>query len=344
MIRVLVADDSAFARKALTRMLEAEPDIRVVATARDGIEAVERTVEYRPDVVTLDLDMPRMDGLTALAGIMERSRVPVLVVSAAGGREARDVFRALALGAVDFVEKTVARGPIGILDIGGELVGKVRAAAGRHPAGHFVPAKGDARAARGAARTPGWKARALVVGSSTGGPAALELLLGKLAPGLAVPVLVVQHMPPSFVGHFAEHLGGHTRLKVRAASHGDRTVPGEVLLAPGDQHMVVAGSGKEISVRLAREAAGAVYLPSVDVTMRSAAAAFAGEAVGVLLTGMGNDGTEGMRALKAAGGRTLVQDEASSAVFGMARSAIEAGVVDEVVSLDGMAAAIRDAL
>jgi two-component system, chemotaxis family, protein-glutamate methylesterase/glutaminase len=337
MIRVLVIDDSAFVRQALTRMLAA-PDIKVVGTAGDGYDGLEKVVDLRPDVVTLDVKMPRMDGLEALQRIMKECPTPVLLLSSIT-REGADVtLRGLELGAMDFVDKSSVQGHMNLLSLTDELRAKVRALAGvsrarlaaRPPYPSSPPP--TARALRA-----GRHAQVVAIGTSTGGPPALQAIIPRFPVDLAAAVLVVQHMPVGFTRSLAERLDLRSALPVREAEDGETVVPGSVLIAPAGRHLKVRKRGGLVKVLLDDEPHSALHRPSVDVLMASVARAYGGQAVGVVLTGMGSDGVEGLRAIREAGGRTLAESEESCVIYGMPKAAAEAGVVDRVVALPRMA-------
>ena len=343
-IRVLIADDSVFMRTALTRLIESGLGLKVVGAASHGLEAVEMTAELDPDVVTLDLEMPRMDGLHALAEIMRRSPRPVIVISALSQQGAESVLEALDLGAFDCIGKPVAAGQLDIVQIRDELVAKVRAAAaatwlrrrGRSPSG---VASGIARPA--AVREKASAPQVIAIGSSTGGPLALQRILSGLPADLPAGVVMVQHMPRGFTGPFARRLDALSPLAVREAVSGDIVEPGVALLAPAGKHLtVLSRPGPRMVVRLQDEPASARHIPSVDVMMCSVAEAFGSRAMGVILTGMGADGALGMKAIHDRGGHTVGQDEASCAVYGMSRAAAGLGALSSVAALGDIAGEI----
>jgi len=337
MIRVVVVDDSAFARRAIARVLEADPGIKVVGEAANGTEALERVPAARPDVVTLDLAMPGMDGLTALRGLMARDpglRVLMLSVHTQEGAEA--TLEALAAGAVDFVDKS-RFGMMEFEGLGRELRERIRALAGARGAGDGASRNGAGHDggidARGA--IPGRQAIDLcVLGASTGGPAAIQQILEALPAAFPIPLAIVQHMPPGFTGPFARRLDQRCRLRVREAEDGDRLEPGTVLIAPAGYHMRV---NVNLAVTLSADSGHARHVPSVDVLMLSAARARPGRILGVLLTGMGDDGAEGMAMIHGQGGITLAENEATSVVYGMPRAAWERGAVTRQLPLPALA-------
>ena len=337
-IRVLVVDDSAVMRKLLTTVLTRDPEIEVVATAMDGVMALQKLVRFKPDVVTLDLEMPRMDGLDFLRQIVSQSETPVLVVSAHTTRGAAQTVAALAMGAVDVIAKPqdVLRGGLEVM--ADELVAKVRAVAGRRwrrPSLRQAPRYPRLKAAdQGVAR------RVVAIGISTGGPAALGYLLPRLPPDLGAAVLIVQHMPEGFTSMLAARLNQACALPVREARDGEVMRQGHVYLAPGGRHLRVGPTVEGPGLLLTAGSPVSWHCPSVDVLFFSVATEFGARAVGVLMTGMGDDGAAGLDAIRHARGRTLAQDEESSVVFGMPRAAIQRGAVDEVWPLDQLPEAI----
>lgn len=337
-VRILVVDDSAFVRQALTRMLSGEPDIEVVGQAVDGRDGLEKVRSLRPDVVTMDVQMPRMGGLEALAELMAENPLPVLLLSSQT-REGADVtLRGLELGALDFVDKSRVQGNMNLLNLAEELKAKIRAIAGVH-----VPR----RAAEGRAlpvlprKT---RADVVAIATSTGGPPALQAILPRLPRALPSAVLIVQHMPVGFTRSLAERLAARSELPVREAEEGDTVEPGVVLVAPAGKHTKVRRRGTLVKVVLDDEPKHALHRPAADVLMATVARVYGSRALGVVLTGMGSDGTEGLRAIREHGGRTLAEAEESCVIYGMPKSAVEAGVVDESVPLERMAEAILAAV
>jgi len=334
-IRVLVVDDSAFVRMAVARMLRSEPDIEVAGTAVDGRDAVEKVLELQPDVVTLDVQMPTLGGLEALAQIMERCPVPVLMLSSLT-REGADVtLRGLELGAMDFVDKSSVQGPMNLLGLGEELRSKVRALA-RVPSAALT--RGRAAGSRLEAAAPqAANADAVVLAASTGGPAALQAVIPRLPQALPAAVLVVQHIPPGFTRSLAERLAARSALPVREAGDGEEVRRGEVLIAPAGWHMTVRKVGRGVRTRLSLEPADSLHRPSADVLMASAARVWGPRLLGVVLTGMGNDGVAGLRAIRQHKGRTLAESEETAVIYGMPKAAVEAGVVDLQAPLQAIA-------
>ena len=334
--RVLVVDDSATVRAVLRRHLNADPAIEVVGTASDGVEALERIAELRPDVVTLDIEMPRLDGLGTLERIMKRFPTPVVMVSSQTREGADATLRALELGAVDFIEKASFRH----LGAGGELADAVRmkvrsAATARLAASPTVaPPVRPLPTVKSGRR---WLQKTVLIGSSTGGPLALRRLLERLPADMNVPVLIVQHMPPGFTKSLADRLNDVCPLRVEEAGEGARLRPGTALLAPGGRHMTVDSRG---TISLNEDPVECGVRPAVNVTMESLVAAAGDQVVAAVLTGMGNDGTRGAGLIKEAGGHVIAEAESSCVVYGMPRSVVNAGFADELLPLDEIADAI----
>jgi two-component system chemotaxis response regulator CheB len=339
-IRVLVVDDSAFNRRTIIKMLEAVPGIEVVGYACDGEEGLRKVFDLHPDLITLDLEMPRMDGFTFLRIVMAGRPTPVIVISARS--EDENVFRALDFGAVDFVAKPSARISPELFNIREDLVRKVLSG-GRtdmtkvlqrnRQAETVAPLTSAAR--KGGEQSPSVKqATALVViGASTGGPPALQTIFSAIREPLPVAFAIAQHMPPGFTRAFAERMNKLSALTISEAADGDLVLPGRVFIAPGGKNLVFERTGQEVRIRVINPSPGQRYVPSVDVLFASAAENFAAKTVAVVLTGMGNDGHQGVMAIKKAGGTVIAESEESSVVFGMPKEAIATGCVDTVVPL-----------
>jgi len=343
MIRVLIVDDSAVVRQVLSAELSKAADIQVVATATDPFVARDKIVSLRPDVVTLDIEMPRMDGLTFLGKLMKYHPLPVVVVSSVTPEGGDAAIRALELGALDVVSKPGSA--YTVADVSRVIVDRIRAAASARRIRRPVrPA--SARAAAddgGAARVLRTSHMVLAVGASTGGTEAIRELLMSL-PATTPGTLIVQHMPEIFTAAFARRLNDLCRMEVREAANNDILVPGLALVAPGNRHMVLRRSGARYFVEITGGPRVHHQRPSVDVLFYSVARHAGPNAVGVLLTGMGTDGAKALLAMRQEGATTLVQDEASSVVFGMPREAIRIGAAQEVVSLSGMPGRVIDAI
>ena len=354
-IKVLIVDDSAFMRNALSRMLSSDPEIEIVGMARDGIEAVEKTEALKPDIVTMDVEMPRMDGITALRHIMEKTPVPVIMVSSLTSDGARVTLDALDLGAVDFIPKNLSELSINIVKIKELLIDKVKHLGRKGIVKRRARISGSQPSslrASGAplalpARTTGERRIGIVsIGTSTGGPRVLQDIIPKLPKDFPVPIVIAQHMPPNFTGPFAERLNQISRITVKEAEEGEILIPGVVFIAPGRGHMRVARrrGGIETVVSISEEKEEFIYRPSVDALMSSVAECFPGRALGVILTGMGNDGARGLAALKKTGGRIFAQDEESCVVYGMPKAVVDAGLADKILSMEEMAGEIINAV
>lgn len=334
-IRVLIVDDSTFVRQALSRMLGADPEIVVAGQAMDGREAIDKVHELDPDVVTMDVQMPRMGGLEALARIMAEHPVPVLLLSSLTREGAEVTLKGLELGALDFVDKSRVQGAMNLLELGEELRAKVKAL-GSIPASR-LRAKPVALTRLERPPASAQRAELVVIGTSTGGPAALQAIIPRLPEGLHSAVLVVQHMPPGFTRSLAERLASMSALPVREAEDGEPAAAGQVLIAPAGLHMKLRRRGAGLRVWLDEEPRSTLHRPAIDVLMASAAKLSGERCLGVLLTGMGSDGVAGLRAIRQAGGRTLAESEETCVIYGMTKVAVEAGVVDLSVPLHRMA-------
>ncbi|MGH9102556.1 MAG: protein-glutamate methylesterase/protein-glutamine glutaminase [Acidimicrobiales bacterium] len=350
-MRVLVVDDSPLVRRLVREALSADPAVEVVATAASGPAALALLAEHELDLVTLDIEMPGMSGLETLAAMRERApRMPVIMFSTLTRRGASETLEALALGAADYVTKPTGAGsPARAKELVAEsLLPRIKALCGRARlvARSPLPPGGDATAS--AARPqpaprsgPAPGVEVVGVAVSTGGPAALEVLLGALPGSLPVPVLVVQHMPPMFTKLLADRLDRCSALSVVEAEDGMAIVPGGAWLAPGDRHLAVVRKGGRTLVSLHDGPPENSCRPSADVLLRSLSGHFGAAVLGVVMTGMGRDGLRGSEAVRAAGGRVLCQDEASSVVWGMPGLVANAGLAEEVLPLGSLAPAIQ---
>ena len=354
-IRVLIVDDSAFMRKALSMMLESDPQIKVVGSASNGEEGVAKVRQLKPDLVTMDVEMPRMDGLAALRQIMKNDPTPVMMVSSITTDGATATLEALELGAVDFIPKQMSYVSLDIVKIKDDLLAKIKDIARRK---HILMARyrqrrafDDARkaggtvAAAGAPAVPVIKRRnhkveIVAIGSSTGGPPALQSVITQLPRNFPVGVVVAQHMPPMFTKSLADRLNGLSQVAVREAVDGEPLEPGNVLIAPGGRHLQVKKYGGRPRVVVTDLPADALYKPCVDVLMKSVAEQFGAQTMGVMLTGMGNNGVHGAGDIKNRGGVMIAQNEATCVVYGMPRAVIEAHLTDHVAPIDSIAAEI----
>ncbi len=343
--KVLVVDDSLFMRSAITKLLDERPDFSVVGTAKDGADAVEQVVALRPDVVTMDFNMPRQNGIDAVRAIMRRCPTPVLMFSAHTTEGAKETFDALHAGAFDFVSKPAGEVSAQLDDIADELCRKLAAAARSTPRSTTTrPSLRSSRTMMAVSpssrttATPSANPRVVFVAISTGGPVALSKIIPELPASLRVGVVIVQHMPATFTKALADRLNSSSQVEVREARDGDVPTPGLVLLAPGGKHLRVDSTCR---LRLADGPPIHGCKPAADITMKSAAAAYGRRAIGLIMTGMGKDGAKGLQAIQQAGGTTLAQDKESCTIFGMPKAALELDAVNEVVSLDGIAAKLR---
>lgn len=342
-IRVLVADDSALMRKLIPHILAKDPEIEVVATAVDGLFALKKIGEYRPDVITLDVDMPRMDGLTALKHIVTEYKTPVIMVSSLTEAGAELTLKALELGAMDFITKPHDAISVHIGDIADDLIRKIKAIAKVSPV-RLLPKPKVYSAPKSAKKIERRADKIIAIGISTGGPNALSYLLPLLPAEIPAGLLIVQHMPPGFTEVFADRLNNICKIDVKEARDGDMVVPGRAIIAPGGKHIKVKNTNFGYVVIVSATAAVNGHRPSADVLFNSVAAECGRSAVGVIMTGMGEDGAEGLGHIKAAGGVTIAQDENSCIVYGMPKVAVERGYADRVASLQDMAGVLTEAV
>jgi two-component system chemotaxis response regulator CheB len=337
-IRVLVVDDSALMRKLIPAILARESSIEVVGTAMDGAFALKKIEELQPDVVTLDLEMPRMDGMETLRMIMKRAPLPVILFSTHSKEGGYATFKALALGAVDFLAKPKDAAAGHLEEIADQLIAKIKVA--KRAVGKKLPpavvvedAFGPKKEARPALPPP---RRVIAIGISTGGPNALQFVLSQIPADFLSTILVVQHMPEGFTEMFAKRLDECCPMEVHEARSGDLLLAGRVLICPGNRHMMVRRMPRGDMVILSDGPPVNGHRPSADVLFHSVAQEFALTSVGVLMTGMGDDGAEGLGAIKAAGGMTIAQSEDTCVVSGMPRAAILKGYANKIIPLDGL--------
>ncbi len=341
-IKVLVVDDSAFMRKAISAMLEKDPMIKVVGTARNGEEALELIRKLDPDVVTLDIEMPVMDGLTALRHIMMESPRPVIMVSSLTQEGAEATFKALELGAVDYIPKQLSKVSLEIVKIEKELQEKVKSVAKKKGKIKVQRKKPTEQKTIDVVKFSNKKQlRDFVgIGVSTGGPMAVQQVLTKLDKDFPAPIVIAQHMPEAFTGPFAKRLNEICKIEVKEAEHGEPVKVGVAYIARGGHHLRVLHKTTHIELEISKEPKDALYKPSVNELMLSIAKHLGKRAIGVILTGMGNDGLIGIRELKKRGGRALAQSEKTCVVYGMPRAIVEENLADEVVDITEMAEAI----
>ncbi len=345
MVKVLVVDDSAFMRKTLSMILNEAPDVEVVDTAVDGLDALEKVKRLKPDVVTLDIEMPRMDGLTALQEIMRHFPTPVVMVSSLTQEGARETIRALELGAVDFIPKQFSFVSLDITEMKRELIQKVKAAARSKIS---VIQRKLAQFGTHAAPSPHPRKRLfsfphlqiITIGISTGGPLSLQKVLGNLPGNFPIPIAIVQHMPPNFTRSLAERLNGICKNTVVEAQEGMPVQPHTVYIAQGGKHLHFIRRGAAVHVHLSNKPDNTFFKPSVDELFFSATEVFGGSVLGIVMTGMGKDGLEGARRIKSLGGKIIAQDAETSVVYGMPRAIAEANLADLILPLDQIAPAL----
>jgi two-component system chemotaxis response regulator CheB len=341
-------------RNALSTMLSSDHEISIIGTARDGMEAIEKVKSLKPDIVTMDVEMPRMDGIAALKNIMETSPLPVIMVSSLTTEGAKVTLDALDLGAVDFIPKNLSDLSINIVKLKEILIEKVKHLGRKGIPGRAtraIPKVSDRpRTAEVSqpvqVRTTGERRISIVsIGTSTGGPRALQEIIPRLPKDFPVPVVVAQHMPANFTGPFAERLNQLSQITVKEAEDGEPLKAGVAFIAPGSGHMRVARRrGIETVISVSEEKEEFIYRPSVDALMSSVAEYFPGRSLGVILTGMGNDGLKGLTALKKTGGRIFAQNEESCVVYGMPKAVVDAGIADKILSVEEMAGEIINAV
>ncbi|MEE9464521.1 MAG: chemotaxis response regulator protein-glutamate methylesterase [Candidatus Neomarinimicrobiota bacterium] len=356
MIKLVIVDDSAFMRKAIQIMVESEQDIKVVGMARDGEEGVEMVRELHPDVVTMDIEMPRMNGLEALEIIMRENPTPVLVVSSITTEGAAITLDALEKGAMDFIAKTQSFVAIDITKIKEDLLHKIRGVVKHPPAKKkaFLQALKRRQDRKQSLESDSVEAPVVIpgkfsernysmvaIGVSTGGPPVVQHILDHLPADFPVGIIVAQHMPEAFTKPFAERLNRTSPLAVKEAETGDRLTKGTVLIGRGGQHLVIHRSGTKVIAELTTKPDNLLYYPSVDQLFSSAVTTFGSQTLGVILTGMGHDGLKGLRELNAANGTILAQSEESCVVYGMPKAAVDAGIADIVTSAAQMPTAIK---
>ncbi len=345
-IKALVVDDSAYNRTVISKMLASDKMIEVVGSATDGVDAIAKTLRFLPDVITLDLEMPNMDGFSFLRWLMLERPTPVIVLSSRS--DSQSVFRALELGAVEFLSKPESRISRSIESVRDELLSKVHAVLNlqmskvkstmdllaREQPAPVVRKEDEAPREQGLIEV-------VAIASSTGGPPALQALLTGLPGDLSAAIVIAQHMPAGFTRSFAERLNKLSALVVREAAPGDRVEPGTALIAPGGQHLVVKRDSAGLVTDLVPRGPKDMYIPSADRMMVSVAEACGPAALGIVLTGMGKDGAEGVVAIKKKQGKCLAESEESAVIFGMPHEAIKTGAVDKVLPLSGMAEEIK---
>lgn len=341
-IRVLIVDDSSLMRKIIRQMAESDPEIEVVGVARDGLEGTEMAASLAPDVITMDIEMPRMNGLEALAVIMHKCPAPVIMLSSLTAEGAKATFDALENGAVDYIAKNLATSSFDLMKVRDELVSKIKAVARKKVRPSSPPVfKRHEPVAAGKKSFATQKIAFVAIGASTGGPRALQEVITRLPGDMTTSFLVAIHMPGAFTGAFAERLNEQSALTVKEAVTGDKVLSGHVLVTPGGKQTRIRKRGiTDFYVEVSDEPKDSLYKPSVDIAMKSVAECYPGRSLGVILTGMGHDGLEGMRLIKEKGGKTLAQNEQTCTVYGMPKAVVDAGVADKTAPLDMIAAEI----
>ncbi|HOJ06319.1 MAG: chemotaxis response regulator protein-glutamate methylesterase [Ignavibacteriota bacterium] len=353
-IKALVVDDSAFMRKSLSMMLESTGEIEVIAAARDGQEGVELVKSKLPDIVTMDIEMPRMDGLTALEKIMKECPTPVLMISSLTTEGAKDTIKALELGAVDFIPKELSYINVNIIKIKEDLISKVKAIVSQRSLSLRLQRIQNLRINKGPVNTnsteyvskaiPKIGYKAVALGVSTGGPMSLQKVVPKLAENFSVPMFIVQHMPPKFTKSLAERLNGLSSVEVKEAENNEIVKAGVVYIAPGGMHMTVERNSANTRIVISENPADTLHRPSVDVMLNSVIQTYGKYVLGVIMTGMGRDGADAIKELKIKGGYSIAQNEETCVVYGMPKAIIDSGYADSIVPLEKIATEINKAV
>lgn len=331
-IRALVVDDSAFMRGVITKMLESDKEIEVIGTAKNGLEAIEKVEALKPDVMTLDIEMPVMNGLDALKHIMEKNPLPVIMFSALTQEGAEITLEALTIGAADFIAKDFSNFSVNIINKENELVHKIKTVAKKK---RLYSIKRVITSGKPFSTSKVNKTRhnILAIGASTGGPPAIEHILSSLPQDFPVPVIIAQHMPRLFTKSFAQRLNNAAKISVKEAENGEALKSGVAFIAPGDTHMSIKRKGTEVFIEFVNDTKY-IYRPSVDLLFSSTASAYGEGAISVILTGMGSDGLAGIKDIKSKKGYVIAQNEETCVVFGMPRAVINANMADAVLPLE----------
>jgi two-component system chemotaxis response regulator CheB len=339
MIKVLVVDDSAFMRSAISRMLEKDSEIKVIGTAKNGREALEKVEELKPDVVTLDIEMPVMNGLEALKNIMAKHRLPVIMFSALTKEGAEITMEALHIGASDFITKDFSNVSLSISTRENELINKVKSVAKNKVMMLLKRLEQTRKPAAVSLNNVNYNSgnhtrhKILAIGASTGGPPALQHIITRFPKDFPVPIIIAQHMPKLFTQSFAQRLNAASQIEVKEAENGEALRPGTALVAPGDTHMGIKRRGNDVIVELVNDTKY-IFRPSVDLLMSSTANVYGSHSLGVILTGMGNDGLVGIREIKSKNGYVVAQDEDTCVVYGMPKAVVTANLADAVLPVD----------
>lgn len=337
-IKVLIIEDSFLMRKIIGETIMSDPELEVVGTAKDGGEGLEKVKSLSPDIVTLDINIPVIDGITVLERIMAERPTRVIMFSAYSRTGASSTIKALQLGAVDFIAKPFGEVSVGLDKLRDEIIAKIKTAM-QIDLHKYVKSQGGQAPSVEAAPHAAIK-KLVVIGASTGGPKAVLDVMQNIAPDLPAVFLIVQHMPKGFTMSFAERIAWQSGVRAKEAEEGDILLPGRAYVAPAGSHMTVEKDRDQYRIRLNQDPPVNFVRPAVDVTMLSVAETFGRNIIAVVLTGMGKDGLEGVRKIKSAGGRVIIQDEASSVVWGMPRAIFKAGLADEVLPVSKIPAAI----
>ena len=352
-IEVLVVDDSAFMRRVITKLLESSNQLEVIDTARNGVDALKKIEKNRPDVITLDVEMPKMDGLDFLKRLMAKKPIPVLMLSSVTSEGSEETIKALELGAFDFITKPSGSISLDIDKVKDELIKKVKLAAksgvqekinrqidrdDNQTKKDVISKEVESTLESSSLKFSGSKTKLLVIGASTGGPKAIKEIMSSLPGNLGIAILIVQHMPPEFTKSLALRLNKLSDYRVKEAEEGDRVKAGTALLAPGDYHMII----KNAKAKLSQGPKVHNVRPAIDKTIESVVKEYKDSIVGVLLTGMGKDGAKGMKLIKEFGGQTIAQDEETSVVYGMPKAAVDMEAVDKVSPIYKIAEEITD--
>lgn len=332
-IKVLVADDSSIMRLMITDILNKDKNVDVITTATNGLDAIEKTFDKKPDVVIMDMNMGQYGGLYAVESIMKQRPTPIIMLSAVGNTNLSPIMEAIELGAFDYLNKP-AESNIKLKDIGDELLGKIKLAASSNTG--LLGVKELRKSIAPHTFSTELNYEAIVIGASTGGPTAIEKVICQLPENLAVPVLVAQHMPANFIPSFAARLNKLTPLKVEIGKLGTVLKPHHVYVAPGGTNMIVKSIEGRVEIAFTKRTFTEYNYPSISGLMSSASKVYGKKSIGVVLTGMGRDGTNGITDIKKAGGFTIAQSEKTSVVFGMPKEAIKSGNIDQVVDIDGI--------
>jgi len=333
LIKVLIVDDSAVAREAIKNILESDPELKVIGYAKNGQEGVEKTLELKPDLITMDIYMPKLDGYQATKEIMRLRPTPIIAVSASvDSIEMKTSFRAINAGALGLVEKPLSVSDVRFKHIKNNLITKVKIMSTIKLVRRWQSSKEVEKLDLPRSQSE-QRAKIIAIGASTGGPSAVNLILKQLPKDFNIPIVIVQHITAGFSQAFADWLSGECRRTVHLAQAGRRIFPGDILIAPDNTHFGISTSR---CVSLVNKVNYNHHRPSVNFLFDNVARAYGSKSIALILTGMGNDGCDGIKAIKIAGGRTIAQDEASSVVFGMPKAAINTGAIDEVVPIDEM--------